>query len=74
VGFANKEETDFSYQNDKIQAIKIVGSFLENYDSDRLIDFYGFSGIVPGTTQTSNYFALNGKMFNPDVCGIDECI
>jgi hypothetical protein len=42
-----------------------------HYDSDKQIDIYGFNGIIPGTTTSSRFFALNGKFFQPNVNGID---
>jgi hypothetical protein len=47
---------------------------MKNYDSDELIDLYGFNGIIPGTTHTSRFFAMNGKIFSPDVSGVKDCI
>ena len=58
---------------DKIEAIKVIGNFLMHYDSDGHLDMFGFNGIIPGTTYSSRFFALNGKMFDPDVNGIDVC-
>ena len=59
---------------DKIEAIKLIGKFLMNYDSDGHVDMYGFNGIIPGTTHSSRFFAMNGKIFDPDVNGINCCV
>ena len=67
VGFAHKQEGHLSNTKDKADVIKQVGNFLMNYDTDGLVDIYGFNGIIPGTTHTSRFFAINGKMFDPDV-------
>ena len=49
---------------DKVEAIRLIGNFLMNYDADGYVDMYGFNGIIPGTTKPSQFFALNGKMFS----------
>ena len=47
-----------------------MGSILETYDSDKLIPLLGFGAILPGMSQASHCFALNGNIFNPEVIGI----
>ena len=54
--------------------MQLIGNFLMHYDSDGDVDIYGFNGIIPGTTVSSRFFAMNGKMFEPDVDGIEEMI
>jgi hypothetical protein len=51
--------------------MQLIGNFLMHYDSDGDVDIYGFNGIIPGTTVSSRFFAMNGKMFEPDVDGIE---
>jgi hypothetical protein len=53
-----------------MKVIDSVGSILECYDSDKLITLLGFGANIPGVTNVSHCFALNGNIFNPEVFGL----
>ena len=60
-------------RNQYLQAIESVGSILQFYNSDKMINLYGFGGAVPPyPNRASHCFALNGDIFNPRVNGIEE--
>lgn len=62
-------------RNQYIQAINSVGNILQFYNSDKLINLYGFGGAIPPyTNRASHCFAMNGDIFNPRVNGIPEVI
>jgi hypothetical protein len=52
------------------QAIRSVGTVLENYDSDKKFPVYGFGGVprfIPNHMQVSHCFPLNGNYNDPEV-------
>ena len=62
-------------RNQYLKAIESVGSILQFYNTDKMINLYGFGGAVPpNLQQASHCFALNGDIFNPRVNGIEEVI
>ena len=62
-------------RNQYLQAIKNVGNILQFYNTDKLINLYGFGGAIPPyTNRASHCFALNGDIFNPQVNGIPEVV
>ena len=62
-------------RNQYLHAIRTVGDILQFYNSDKMINLYGFGGAVPPyPTRASHCFALNGDIFNPRVNGITEVI
>ena len=59
-------------RNQYMQAIRAVGDILQFYNSDKMINLYGFGGAIPPyPTRASHCFALNGNIFDPRVNGID---
>ena len=62
-------------QNQYLKAIKSVGDILQFYNSDKMINLYGFGGAIsPFSNRASHCFALNGDIFNPRVNGIESVI
>ena len=62
-------------RNQYMQAIRAVGDILQFYNSDKMINLYGFGGAIPPyPTRASHCFALNGNIFDPRVNGIDQVI
>lgn len=62
-------------RNQYLQAIQNVGQILQFYNSDKLINLYGFGGAIPPeNNRASHCFALNGDIFNPRVNGIPEVV
>jgi hypothetical protein len=58
-------------KNQYLNAIQAVGNILQFYNSDKLINLYGFGGAIPPyTNRGSHCFALNGDIFNPRVNGV----
>ena len=52
-----------------------MGNILQFYNTDKMINLYGFGGQVnPYDQKASHCFALNGDIFNPRVNGIQEVI
>lgn len=62
--------------NQYTQAIRSVGTILDQYDSDKKYPFFGFGGVPKfmGTQDTRNVFPLNGDDANPEIEGIDAVI
>lgn len=54
--------------------IQNVGNILQFYNTDKMINLYGFGGQVQPTEKASHCFALNGDIFNPRVNGIEAVI
>lgn len=62
-------------KNQYMQAIRSVGDILQFYNSDKMVNLYGFGGaIAPFNNRGSHCFALNGDIFNPRVNGIESVI
>ena len=62
-------------RNQYMKAIRAVGDILQYYNSDKLVNLYGFGGAIhPYNQRGSHCFALNGNIFDPRVNGIDEVI
>jgi hypothetical protein len=63
-------------KNQYDQAMRAVGSILQNYDTDQKFPLYGFGGRLKGITgkNASHCFALNGNIFDPEVAGIEACV
>ncbi len=57
--------------NQYMRAISAVGSILQNYDSDKNIPVFGFGAQIKNIMKVADCFALNGKIFSPEVHGID---
>jgi len=55
--------------NDYEKALFSVGEILLNYDSDKLVPFFGFGGKIRG--QISHCFAINGNEANSEVYGLE---
>jgi len=59
-------------RNQYLQAIRSVGDILQYYNTDKMINLYGFGGAIPPFSQRASHcFALNGDIFNPRVNGIE---
>jgi len=57
--------------NDYVTAVKAVGEVLKHYDSDQKFPAYGFGAkLPPAHVHTSDCFALNGNIFDPEISGI----
>ncbi len=57
------------------EALQKVLGILLYYDQDKKIPFYGFGGKLPPNYQnSSNCFAMNGNIFQPQVDGLEELI
>ena len=55
--------------------INSVGQLLQFYNTDKMINLYGFGGAIPPYGQKASHcFAINGNIFNPRVNGIDNVI
>ena len=62
-------------RNQYLQAISSVGNILQFYNTDKMVNLYGFGGAIPPYNQRASHcFALNGDIFNPRVNGIDQVI
>ena len=62
-------------KNQYLQAIQSVGNILQFYNTDKMINLYGFGGAIPPyVNRASHCFALNGDIFNPRVCGVEGVI
>lgn len=62
-------------QNDYIEAMKALGSVMQNFNSKHKFPCYGFGAKVPPTTTVcSHAFAINGDFFSPEVEGIDKVL
>ena len=62
-------------RNQYLQAIQNVGNILQFYNTDKMINLYGFGGAIPPyTNRASHCFALNGDIFNPRVAGVQGVI
>ena len=62
-------------RNQYLQAIQNVGNILQFYNTDKMINLYGFGGAIPPyTNRASHCFALNGDIFNPRVPGVQGVI
>jgi hypothetical protein len=57
--------------NQYMKVIRAIGSIMQEYDSDKNIPLLGFGAGLPGHTNTSHCFALNGNIFAPEVYTID---
>lgn len=55
--------------NEYVQAMVSVGNILAPYDSDGMIQAYGFGAKMPNN-QVSHCFALNGNQLKPEVAGV----
>ena len=62
-------------RNQYLQAIQNVGNILQFYNTDKMINLYGFGGAIPPyTNRASHCFAMNGDIFNPRVSGVQGVI
>ena len=62
-------------RNQYLQAINSVGNILQYYNTDKMINLYGFGGAIPPYNQRASHcFALNGDIFNPRVNGIEGVV
>lgn len=61
-------------RNQYIPAIRAVGNILQNYDTDQKFPAYGFGACIPPVQSVSHLFAMNGKIFDPEVPGIEGVI
>ena len=59
-------------RNQYLSAIQSVGSVLQYYNTDKMINLYGFGAMIPPKPQATHCFALNGDIFNPRVNGLEE--
>lgn len=60
--------------NDYLSAIKSVGNILQYYDKDKQLPTFGYGAGVGDINETSHCFALNGKIFDPEVDGLDGVV
>jgi copine 5/8/9 len=62
--------------NQYLQALKCVGPLLENYSRNKMIPVLGFGAKIKNLCQerSSQCFALNGDIFNPEVYRIEGVI
>eukprot|EP00041_Stephanoeca_diplocostata_P016587 m.327581 g.327581 ORF g.327581 m.327581 type:complete len:580 (+) comp20415_c0_seq2:185-1924(+) len=58
--------------NEYEQAIRAVGSIIQDYDTDKLFPAMGYGG--KSVNGVSHNFALNGNEGNPYCCGIDGVV
>ena len=58
--------------NQYLRAISEVGNVLAKLDDNNMIPVFGFSARLPRMgNESSNYFALNGNIFDPEIEGIE---
>ena len=63
-------------QNQYEMALKMVGSIVEPYDSDRSFPVYGFGGVPThmGIRTVNHCFPINGVLEAPEIIGIDQIV
>ena len=55
--------------------INSVGQLLQFYNTDKMINLFGFGGAIPPYDKKGAHcFAMNGNIFNPRVDGIEGVI
>jgi len=58
-----------------VSVLKSIINILQYYDEDNNIPLYGFGAKIPPDLRiNSNCFALNGNIFRPETCSLDDLV